>query len=66
MNILKGLTLVAALSAGGISLAMAQNGFPAVARLAVALARDLARAHHQIPGDESFADALAVVTMSRP
>ena len=29
MNILKGLTLVAALSAGGISLAMAQNGFPA-------------------------------------
>ena len=33
-----------------------------VAQLAAALARDLARAHHQIPGDGSFTDALSHVS----
>jgi hypothetical protein len=33
-----------------------------VAQLAVALARDLARVHHQTAGDESFADALSHVS----
>jgi hypothetical protein len=32
-----------------------------VAQRAVALARDLALVHHQIVGDESFADALSPV-----
>jgi hypothetical protein len=33
-----------------------------VAQLAVALARDLARVHHQIAGEELFADALSHVS----
>jgi hypothetical protein len=33
-----------------------------VAQLAVALARDLARVHHQTAGDETFADALSHVS----
>jgi len=33
-----------------------------VAQLAVVLARDLALVHHQIVGDESFADATQLLT----
>jgi hypothetical protein len=63
MTILKSLTLVAALLAGGISLAMAQNGLPTgnnrpAHHRVTHVHSAIYNMHHQIPGDESFADAL--------